>query len=161
MKIYLKRDTAFENSRYIVCDELGKQLYTVSGKHGTNSERMYIMQGENCISKIRNTSLALLRSCYVATGSGNFHMVITCSKDKIAITYHGIGFHIRGNVLEKSYDILDVDNTLIACVQKRFNTHNEVLEININNDRYELYCIASALCLNTVCTNDALSLQTT
>lgn len=161
MKIYLKRDKSNEHCRYVVYDELFKELYTVLGKHSSSGERMYIQYSDNCIAKIRITSLALLRSCHVTTNDENFRIVITNTKDKIAINYHGVAYHIRGDVLLKSYDILDVDNTLIACVQKRFNTNSEVLEINVNNSKHELSCIASALCLNTICTNDALLLQTT
>ncbi len=161
VKIYLTRDISEENSRYIVCRDTGDEILKISGKRKSGFERMYINQKDQCVAKIRDTGISVLRSCYVSSQCGNFHFVISTSKDKMSITYHGVPFHIRGNILEKSYDILDVDNSVIACVQKRFKTSTETLEINISNEKYLIHCIASAVCLNNSCTTDALSLQTT
>ena len=141
-------------------DESGYQLFTVGGKFKRNSEHLYIMRDELCVAKIRDTSLSLLRSCHIKTDSDDFRIMIASNQTKTAITYHGVNFHIRGNVTIKSYDILDVDNTVIACIQKRFNTADETLELNINNDKNLLSCIASAVCLNSKSTNDVLALQT-
>lgn len=160
MKVYLKRDKSNDNSRYIVTDELGVKMFTVCGRFTKNAEHLYIMHDELCVAKIRNTSISLLRTCHVKTDRDDFRIVIASKHDKTAITYHGVNFRIRGNVTLKSYDILDVDNSVLACVQKRYNTSNETLELNIDNDKNLLSCIASAVCLNTSCLNDALTLQT-
>lgn len=135
-------------------------MFTVSGRFTKNSEHLYIMRDELCVAKIRGASLAVLRSCHVKTDRDDFRIMIASKHDKTVITYHGVNFHIRGNVTLKSYDILDVDNSVVACVQRRYNTSNETLELNIDNDKNLLSCIASAVCLNSDCTNDALTLQT-
>ncbi|MBE6824067.1 MAG: hypothetical protein E7513_01845 [Ruminococcaceae bacterium] len=161
MKLYLKRDKTDENSRYIVFDENGDEKYRIVGKRSTSTERIYIMFGDTCVAKIKDTHLGPMRSCSVTTQDGSFHIVITCSKDKIAITYHRAQFHIRGDVLNKSYDILDVANSVVACISRRFKTSSETLELNIYMQKYEILCISSALCLNNICMNDTLALQAT
>lgn len=162
VKVYLCRDTSVENSRYIVYSHTQQVMFKVTGKHKSGFERMYInTPQDDCVAKITDTSIAMLRTCHVSSKYGNFHFVVSHTKDRMTITYHGLPFHIRGNIAEKSYDILDVDNSIIACVQKRFKTSSETLELNINDDKYLVHCIASAVCLNLGSTCDVLQLQTT
>lgn len=122
---------------------------------------MYVQNDDECVAKIREVRIANIKTNYVSTKEDKFHIVVTQKRGKLSAIYHGIGFHIRGDVSEKSYDIMDIDNSVIACVQKRFNTSKETFEININNDKYLVHCIVSAVCMNCVCTTDALALQAT
>ena len=161
MKIYLKRDKSDENSRYIVFSENGDCRYKISGRHTRSSHHMYVTQGEQCVAKIRETNIALIRSCYVTSKDGNFHLTVTLSKRKFAVAYHGVTYHIRGDVLNKSYDILDIDNSVVACVCRRFSTSHDALEINLNNEKSEIVSIATAVCLDGICTTDVLALQAT
>lgn len=161
MKIYLKRDKSDENSRYIVYSECGDELYKIHGKHTHSSHRMYIMSGEQCVAKIRSTNLSVLRSCYVTTKDESFHLTIAFSKGKLAVSYHGVTLHIRGDIINKSYDILDIDNTVLSCVCRRYSTSHDALEINLNEKNAEILSIATAVCLDSICTTDAMALQAT
>lgn len=162
VKVYLYRDTVDENSRYIVYSDTQQVLFKVTGKHKSGFERMYISTSDcDCVAKITDTSIAVIRTCHVSSKYGNFHFVVSKNKDRMSITFHGLPFHIRGNINEKSYDFLDVDNSIIASVQKRFKTSSETLELNINDNKYLVHCIACAVCLNASSTCDVLQLQTT
>lgn len=161
MRIYLKRDKSDEISRYIVFSESGEELYKISGKHSRSSHRLYINSGDKCIAKIRDTHLALLRTCYIATQSFGCHLTITSHKSKMMVAFHGVPLHVRGDVLNKSYDILDIDNTVLSCICRRFSTSHDALEININDDKYEILSIATAVCLDSLCTTDVMALQAT
>lgn len=161
MKIIVKRDKSSENSRYIVFSDTGDELYKIVGKHAHSSHRLYIMRKEERVAKIRDAQLPLLRACYVSGEDCSFHLTIATPKDKMAVTYHGVPLHIRGDVLNKSYDILDIDNTVISCVCRRFSTCYDALEINISDNKYEIHSIATAVCLDSICTIDAMVLQAT
>lgn len=161
MKIYLKRDKSDENSRYIVYTYSGDELYKIVGKYTRSSHHMYIMKGDECIAKIRDTHLALLRTCYINSKDSSCHVVVTNSRDKLAVKYHGVSLHLRGDVLNKSYDILDVDNSVVSCVCRRFSTSHDALEININDEKFEILSIATAVCLDISCTTDVMALQAT
>lgn len=161
MKIYLKRDKSDENSRYIVFTHSGDELYKIVGKHTRSSHCMYITLGDKCIAKIKDTNLALLRTCHISSKDYNFRLTITTPKDKFLVAYHGVPIHLRGDILNKSYDILDIDNTVLSCVCRRFSTSHDALEININDDKYEILSIATAVCLDSLCTTDVMALQAT
>lgn len=161
MKIYLKRDKSDIDSRYIVYSQSGEELYKIRGKHTRSSHRLYITSGEQCVAKIRDTNLSMIRSCYVTTKDSSFHITITHSKGKFAVAFHGVTLFIRGDIINKSYDILDIDNTVLSCVCRRFSASNDALEININDINFELVSIATAVCLDNVCTTDAIALQAT
>lgn len=161
MKVFLVRDNSELTSRYIVYSQSGDTLCEVNAKYSTGSQKMNIYSDSHRIAKIRDVSIGKIKTYYISTENDKFSIVMSDARSKFAVIYHGIGFHLRGNVLEKSYDIMDIDNSLVACVQKRFNTSKETLELNINNDKYLVHCIASAVCLNSLCTTDALALQAT
>ncbi len=161
VKVFLIRDNSEHDSRYVVYSQSGEILYSVNGTHKSGSQKIGVFQGDACIAKIRDVAIANLRTNYVSLPQDKFHLVISQSRSKFSVIYHGVSFHIRGNVLEKSYDIMNIDNSVVACIQKRFDTSKETLEININNDKYLLHCITSAICLNCICTTDALALQAT
>lgn len=160
MKFYIKRDTSTDNSRYIVFSETYEEVYRISGKCSSSGEKLYISYNDKCVAKVRDTRIGLLRTCYVVLPDDSFHLVIANSRDKIKVKFHGVSLHIRGNLLEKSYDIMNVDNSVVACVCRRFSSMRDAIEININDRKYELLSIASAVCFDSVCTNDSLALQT-
>lgn len=122
---------------------------------------MYIMRGAQCIAKIRDAHLGVLRSCFVTLKGNSFHIVINSSPNKFTVVFHGVSFHIRGDVLNKSYDILDIDNSVVASVCRRLGSSHNALEININDDKFEILSIASVACLDVSDTSDLLMLQAT
>lgn len=161
MKIYIKRDKSNEKARYIIYSESGEELYKVSGECKGRTERAYIMCGENYVAKIRDIRLLSLRTCYVNTEKDSFHILLTSSNNKMKIAFHGIDFHIRGDALSQSYDLMNIDNSVVCCVSRRYVKHADALELNINEEKHILNCIVCAIFLDSLCTVDALTLQTT
>ncbi len=161
MKIYLTRDKSEENSRYLVYSDTGQVLYKIIGKSKSSVERTYIMRDDICVAKIRDARLGPIRTCYVSQADLSYHLVFTTVKNKTSISFHGLSFHIRGDIISKSYDILNIDNSVVACVCRRYNKTADALEININDKNFELACIAAAVCFNCACTTDLPALQAT
>lgn len=161
MKLYIKRDKSDETSRYIVYSETGEVMYKICGKYSASSQRTYIMRDDICVAKIRDAHLGPIHTSYVTLSGSSFHLVTTFSRNKFSVVYHSAPVHIRGDVLNKSYDIMAVDNSVIACVCRRFNVNSETMELNINDINYQLLCIASAVCLDSIGTLDSMVLQTT
>lgn len=161
MKIYLKRDKSDEKSRYIVYAENGDELYRIIGETKGHTDRSYVLYKDNCVAKIRDSRLLVLRTCYVNSKEGSFHIVITSASEKMTISFHGIDFHIRGDILKKSYDIMNIENSVVCCVSRRYVTRADAIELNIFDKKHILSCIACAMFLDSVCTIDAMALQTT
>ncbi len=161
MKVYLKRDKSDENSRYIVYSESGEILYKIYGSYKSHVEKIYVMQEDKYIAKMRETLLGNFRTCYVTTSSDNFYIAMKCSRDKVSVTFRGAGFHIRGNVFDKSYDIMNIDNSVVGVVSRRFSTRADALELNVYDNKYILSCIACAVFFDTACVMDTSALQAT
>ena len=85
---------------------------------------------------MRETLIGNFRTCYVTTAEDNFYIAMKCSREKVAVTFRGAGFHIRGNVFEKSYDIMNIDNSVVGVVSRQFLTSADALMINIYEDKY-------------------------
>lgn len=161
VKLYLKRDNSSEFSRYIVLDELGVEKYSIVGRHLASGERMYILDGEKKLMKIKDTKLYMLRSFYISQKSDAMRILIAYKGNDISVTFHGICWHISGDVLGKAYDILDIDNSVVASVSKSYSSGTQLFEININNEEKELFCIAGAVCVNSIATVHKMAAQTT
>ena len=161
MKIYLKRDKTDEKSRYIVYAENGDELYRIIGETKGNTERAYVLYKNSCVAKIRDARLFMFRTCFVNSKDDSFHIVLTSVSDKITISFHGIDFHIRGDILKKSYDIMNIENSVVCCVSRRYVTRADAIELNIFDNKHIISCIACAMFLDSVCTIDTMALQTT
>lgn len=161
MKIYLKRDKSDEKSRYIVYSESAEELYRIVGEKKAHIERSYILHNDTCVAKIRDTNLFMVRNCYVNTNENNFHIMMTSASDKMTFRFHGIDFHLRGDILNKSYDIMNIENKVVCCVSRKYLSHSDALELNIFEENNILSCIVCAMFFDSICTVDAMTLQTT
>ena len=100
------------------------------------------------ITKISRLPLPLLHAYSITSGRKNIRFILNPAKNAQNCYYYGISCHIRGQVFTKSYDILDVDNTVIATHSRCFGNCAEGYELNIYNDENEQFCLASAVCVN-------------
>lgn len=159
VKIYLKRDSSDFSSRYIIFDELCDEKYRILGKHIASGERMYILKGEEKVAKIRNIQFTVFRSYSITVKNETIRLIITKTGADYTVNFRGISWHIRGDIIAKSYDILDADNTIVATNCKRFSPCGDGYELNIFSDSRELFCIAIAVCIDSIAAVSQLTLQ--
>lgn len=160
MKLYLSKDKSDDSSRFIVYDERACQRYKVVGRHVRSGERMYILCDDLQLVTLRDTKIAGLRSYYVHMFDDSFHVIITKRRSGFSVSIHGVSWHIVGDVLKKSYSILDIDNTVVASICRHHTAVGEAYEVDIIDKTNELYCIAIAVCVESICTLESFAVQT-
>ena len=119
------------------------------------------MQNDSFVLKLRQTLLGNFRTCYVVSGEDSFHIAMKCSREKVSVTFRGTGFHIRGNVFDKSYDIMNIDNSVVGVVSRRYSARADAIELTVYDDKYILSCIACAVFFDTACVLDSAALPAT
>ena len=158
MKLYLQRDVSGAESRYQVADESGGLLYTVTGKRNPSGESIRIkdQQGET-VCKIRSLGFSALSVYSISAGGESMRLNIAVGTGRAAIRFRGISFYVRGDVLMGSYSILDADNAVICTVGKDFA--RGCTQLILNQKERESFCLATAICIDSLNVGQAPVLQ--
>ncbi len=147
MKLFLKRDVSANYCGFTVYDELGKPKYFSKlrpSKTGTKQKFNLVLfdtQG-NRLAKIRQLSLASANTFVLRVGKSHITFVVVITSKGIYSYFYGNNWHIHGNIATKNFNIIDVDNSVISS--QRF--YRDSLEITINDEHNELYCILTSIC---------------
>lgn len=160
VKIYLQRDSSDARSRYCVFDEKGALKYTVSGKRNPSGDSMRLLtpNGET-VCRIRGLGFSALSVYIISAGSESIRLNIAVGSGRAAVRMSGISFFVRGDVLMGSYSILDADTETVCAVGKDFAKGCIQLELN-QTDR-EIFCIATAACLDSLNVGSVPAMQMT
>ena len=159
MKVFLKRDTSELYSRFEVYDERGVPKYAVRGKITPSGESIRIRDKNGAaVCKIRRLGFSSLSAYTVTAGGETVRLNIAQSGGIASVRFHGISFMVRGDVLTGNYDILDADNSVVCVVQKDFVKCT--LTLTVIPEERELFCIAAAVCIDSLsgCTQPALQM---
>lgn len=154
MKLFLKRDISSFDSLFTVLDDKCSDKYYV--RRVKNIIELRDLRGKPLL-KIRSLPFPALRAYSMSTVGRSAKLMIN---PKSRCYYYGLSWHIRGDILTKSFDIIDADNSLVATHCKRFCDSGDGFELNIENEAAELFCIGTAVCVNLGVTADKRILQT-
>ena len=158
VKRFLQKDTSELNQRYLILDDLGRELYTVRGKHTASGEFIRIRdRRDNAVCKIRRLGINAFSAYSVRTDNEAVRINVVLSGGYVAVRFRGISFCIRGDAVAGNYDILDADNSVICVVNKDFV--KRTLTLTINTEEREMICIAAAICIDSLSVNISPALQ--
>ena len=160
VRLFLKRDTSGEYSRFEAADECGALKYTIRGKHIALGESIRIRDtGGALVCKIRRLGFSALSAYTITAGGEIFRLNIMVSGGAASVRFRGISFFVRGGVIAGNYDIVDADNSVICAVYKDFA--KRCLTLTINLEERELFCIAAAVCIDSLSAHAVPALQMT
>ena len=160
VKLYLQSDTSDIGARYSVSDEKGALRYTVTGRRNPSGEVLKIIDTNGgTVCKIRGLGFSALSVYSVSAGCESMRLNIAVGNGRAAVRFRGISFIVRGDVLTGSYSILDADTAVVCTVGRDFVRGCTQLVIE-QNDR-ELFCLAAAICINTLNVGHIPALQMT
>ena len=159
VKLYLQRDISTLNARYQVADERGRLRYTVTGKRNPSGESMRICDTSgNVVCKIRSLGFTALSVYSISAGGESMRLNIAVGNRRASIRFRGISFFVRGDVLMGSYSILDADTAVVCTVGKDFA--RGCTQLMLHQKEREIFCLATAICIDSlnVCQTPALQM---
>ena len=149
VRLFVKRDTSELYSRYEVTDEWGEPKYLVRGKSTPSGEYVRIRDNSNTVvCKIRRFGFNALSAYRIRVGEETVRLNVVLSGGISAVRFHGISFMVRGDAAAGNYDILDADNSVICVVNKDFA--KRALTLTVNLEERELFCLAAAVCIDSL-----------
>lgn len=147
-------------SRYAVLDEKGECIYKISGKNTPSGESVRIRDKEgNTLCKIRRLGFSALSAYSISEGGLIVGLNVAASAGRASVRFRGISFSICGDVLTGSYDIRDADNTVVCSVRKDYRKGYILLDVNIKER--ERFCIAAAVCIDSLSMDAQPAMQMT
>lgn len=158
LKLYLQRDTSDIYARYRVLDEKGELKYTITGKRNPSGESVRIRGLDGTVvGKARGLGFSALSVYSISACGESMRLNISVSTGRAAVGFRGISFHVRGDVLMGSYDICDADTAVVCAVGKDFA--KGCIQLVIHQKEREIFCIATAACLDSLAVGRAPVLQ--
>lgn len=151
MKLFLKRDTSCEHSRYIVYDECKREKYIVTGKRGASVDKMIIssLDGTPCI-QMRIAPFHVFYACSVNSSKERFTMIASNFRNKTEYRFHGISWVLtRSNDL-RSFEILDADLSPVMIQLADSLAITGAYNLDIFCESRELFCISAAICADVI-----------
>lgn len=161
MKLFLRRDTSKESSRFIICDEQGADKYSVSGKRTASTDRMTICNTEGMpLVTVRVAPFHVFYAFSISDGHERFTMTATRMGNKIEFRFHGISWSLCQSCDLRSFEIIDADKSVVMLQSADRFLSTGALELTVYNEHRELFCIAAAICVNVLSLADAAAAVT-
>ena len=149
MKLFLSRDTSMSHSRFLVTDESGNRKYVVTGKGSASIERLVISdtQGQMLVT-IRVSHFSFFSAFVVSDYKERFSMV--AGRNRAEYKFHGISWTLCRSRDVRSFEIFDADGTSVMLQLADNFIRKGYYELNIFSEQRELFCIAAAICADTI-----------
>lgn len=160
MKLYIQRDTSSIGARYQAADEKGNLRYIVTGKRNPSGEsiRVKTPDGET-VCRIRMLGFSALSIYSISAGNESMRLNIAAGSGRASVRFRGISFFVRGDVFMGSYSILDADTAVVCAVGKDYT--RGCIQLDIRQDDRELFCLATAICIDSLSVGSIPALQMT
>lgn len=151
MKLFIKRDVSVNDSAFTVFDECGKEKYYSLLSNNKSKAKITITDtNNNTVSKIRLIPFFNTETFLIKSDKCNITLLVIMSSKGIFCKVYGMNWRINGDITNKNFSILDVDNSVIAT-HKNSMGYAEVMVYDKSN---ELSSIALSLCISMINTVD-------
>ncbi len=151
VRYWLQRDRSDEKARYAVYDGRGRLKYCVKGTVKPSGEVMWLCdENGTAAGKIVRLGFNTFSVYRIRTDHETVRLGIAAASGRARVTFSGISFSIRGDVLSGSYEIIDADATVIASASKDFM--KSCVQLTVNQEERELFCIGAAICIDSLTT---------
>ena len=137
------------HSRFVVTDEYGRAKYIVTGKGASSIQRLVISttQGQMLVT-IRVAPFSFFSAFVVSDGKERFSMV--AGHSRLEYKFHGISWTLCRSQDVRSFEIFDADGTSVMMQLADNYISKGYYELDIFSEQRELFCIAAAICADTI-----------
>ena len=158
VKYWLQRDRSDEKARYAVYDDRERLRFTVKGTVKPSGELMWLYDGSGAAAgKILRLGFNTFSVYRIRTGRETLRLNIAVAAGRAKVSFPGISFSVRGDVLSGCYEIIDADGTVICAARKDFM--KSCTQLTVNMEERELFCIGAAVCIDSLTPERLPSMQ--
>lgn len=160
MQFYIRQDGGTE-TLFTISDSLGQPVYRVTGDSLSIGSKFYLIDNnDHEAARIFSVGLSAISKYAIFIDDKERARVIqnlTAARHPIKIK--GINWRFRGNLITRSYDIIDVASTVVMTHGSCWNVCGNCYAVDIANESNVLLCLCIAVILdNTVIASTAAAL---
>lgn len=150
MKFYIKQSTGTE-ALFTVIDALGQSVYSVTGDSLSIGSKVYLIDNnQNEAARIFSLGISAMSRYSVFIGDKErARVTLNLASSKQPIKIKGVGWSFRGDLLTRSYDLSDVDSTVVMTHGRCWNENGDCFAVDIANQSNVLLCLCIAVILDS------------
>jgi len=153
MKFYIKQNTADGKEVFTICNEVGQPVYHVQSDESTLYSKLTVLDtAENVVAKINRLGLiglfrydiniddkdcARITQNMTAAGAPRFRI-------------HGVSWHFRGNMALRSFDVVNVDHTVVMSHGRHWGVNGECFAVDISLPQNAILCLCIAIVVDSI-----------
>lgn len=146
MKLYLKRDSSMEHTRFTVYDDCGDLRYAVTGMRSSNVDKMAVSNPESEV--LLTLKVAPLHFLYAFTMRDSNHRISLVSANPgkaCEFRFFGIDWILRRSADMRSFEVFDSSGRVVMNQNADAFYRTSSYTLDIFDESKELYCIAAAI----------------
>ncbi len=151
MKFYIQQSTQAD-SLFMIMDSLGQLIYRVTGDSLAIGSKIYLIdQNQKEAARIFSVGLTAISKYSVFIGDKERARVIqnlTAARQPIKIK--GISWRFRGDLVTRSYDIIDVASSVVMTHGRCWNTTGECYGVEVTKESDVLLSLCLAVILDNI-----------
>lgn len=152
MKFFLKQNTEGGKEVFIIYDDMGQPAYhVISDKNALSSKLILQDVAEKTVAKINRIGVLTLSRYDISVDDKECaHITQSLSAAIPKLKVHGLNWHFRGDIVLRSFDVLDIDRTLIMTHGRNWGPYGECFAIDIAKPQNELLCLCIAVAIDSM-----------
>lgn len=152
MKWYIKQSNADGDELFVIYNDVGQPAFYVRNEKTPLYNRM-VMQNvaKMTVAKINRIGVhTLSRYDIIIDGRDNVRVVQNLTASAPKFTIRGANWHFRGDLISRSFDILDVDNSILMTHGHCWGVKGECFAAEINGVQNDLTCLCIAIVIDSI-----------
>ncbi len=151
MKFYIKQSTE-PDALFTVMDSLGQLIYRVTGDSLSLGSKIYLVdQNKNEVARIFSVGLTSISKYSVFIGDKERARIMqNLNATRQPIKIKGISWRFRGDLVSRSYDIINVDSSVVMSHGRCWNASGECYGIDVANESDVLLCLCLSVILDSI-----------
>ncbi|WP_312694532.1 tubby C 2 [Caproiciproducens sp.] len=150
MKFYIKQNTGTD-ALFTVIDALGQSVYSVTGDSLSIGSKVYLIDNnKNEAARIFSLGIsALSKYAVFIDDKERARVTLNLTAAHHPVKFKGISWRFRGDLLTRSYDLIDVDSAVIMSHGRCWNENGDCFAVDIASESNVLLCLCIAVILDS------------
>ncbi len=151
LNLYLKQDTEANAGLFTVYDACGRMCYRLTGDAQTLGGKIFLCDTNHReVARITHMGLAgISRYTIVIADKERARILQNLASIKMPFRIRGISWRLRGDLVLRSFDIVDVSDALVMSHGRCWESNGECFALDIAQEKYAPLCICMAAVIDS------------
>lgn len=153
MKYYIKQNTADGKEVFTVLNEVGQSVYHVLSDESTLYSKLILLdEAQNVVAKINRIGVIGFSRFDINIDDKECARITQNLAAKVTPKFkiHGVSWHFRGNMLLRTFDVLNVDHSIVMTHGRNWGINGECFAVDISLPQNEILCLCIAVVIDSI-----------